>query len=103
MLPEVDGLGLVNALRTGKTPSFSSPPSAACSTALRASVPAGDDYLAKPFAFAELAARVEALGHRVGHIPPDPILRVADRANLTASLAKSVAPARRSSSSRANT
>jgi DNA-binding response OmpR family regulator len=36
-----------------------------------------DDYLGKPFSFAELAARVLALGRRV-HRPRPPILRVAD-------------------------
>jgi DNA-binding response OmpR family regulator len=36
-----------------------------------------DDYLTKPFAFAELTARVLALGRRV-HRPRPPILRVAD-------------------------
>ena len=36
-----------------------------------------DDYLGKPFSFAELTARVLALGRRV-HRPRPPILRVAD-------------------------
>ena len=36
-----------------------------------------DDYLCKPFSFAELTARVLALGRRV-HRPRPPILRVAD-------------------------
>jgi DNA-binding response OmpR family regulator/signal transduction histidine kinase len=36
-----------------------------------------DDYLGKPFAFAELAARVLALGRRVGR-PRPPVLAVAD-------------------------
>lgn len=36
-----------------------------------------DDYLAKPFSFAELTARVLALGRRV-HRPRPPVLRVAD-------------------------
>lgn len=36
-----------------------------------------DDYLGKPFSFAELTARVLALGRRV-HRPRSPILRVAD-------------------------
>src|ERR1700740_2816072 len=36
-----------------------------------------DDYLGKPFSFAELTARVLALGRRV-HRPRPPILRLAD-------------------------
>jgi DNA-binding response OmpR family regulator len=36
-----------------------------------------DDYLGKPFAYAELAARVLALGRRVGR-PRPPVLSVAD-------------------------
>ena len=38
----------------------------------------GDDYLVKPFAFAELLARVEALGRRPVRRPPETVLRVAD-------------------------
>src|SRR3978361_874798 len=38
----------------------------------------GDDYLTKPFAFAELLARVEALGRRPSVDAPATKLRVAD-------------------------
>ena len=38
----------------------------------------GDDYLAKPFAFAELAARVEALGRRPRGMTKTAMLRVGD-------------------------
>jgi DNA-binding response OmpR family regulator len=37
----------------------------------------GDDYLAKPFAFAELVARIKALGRRRSQ-PSSPILKVGD-------------------------
>jgi len=37
-----------------------------------------DDYLVKPFAFSELAARVAALGRRPRRAPPDTRLKVAD-------------------------
>jgi two-component system OmpR family response regulator len=38
----------------------------------------GDDYLVKPFALAELAARVVALGRRPRTTAPPTVLRVAD-------------------------
>jgi two-component system OmpR family response regulator len=39
----------------------------------------GDDYLVKPFAFAELLARVEALGRRgIGQVGQATVLRVQD-------------------------
>ena len=38
----------------------------------------GDDYLAKPFAFAELVARIKALGRRRGSQASSPILKVGD-------------------------
>jgi two-component system, OmpR family, response regulator len=38
----------------------------------------GDDYLVKPFAFAELSARIGALARRPRTAPPETTLRVAD-------------------------
>lgn len=80
MLPGLDGLALVRTLRAGdiETPVLFLTTMGGVGdrvTGLRAG---SDDYLAKPFALAELAARVEALGRRRHHLGPDTVLRVAD-------------------------
>jgi two-component system OmpR family response regulator len=80
LLPELDGLALVRTLRAGKieTPVLFLTTMGGVGdrvTGLRAG---GDDYLVKPFAFAELVARVEALGRRSRQLGPDSVLRVAD-------------------------
>lgn len=80
LLPELDGLALVRTLRAGKieTPVLFLTTMGGVGdrvTGLRAG---GDDYLVKPFAFAELVARVEALGRRSRQLGPDTVLRVAD-------------------------
>ena len=81
MLPQMDGLGLVGTLRQEGAPTPVLVLSALGTIddrveGLRAG---GDDYLVKPFAFAELLARVEALLRRASgdnrHVG---ILRVAD-------------------------
>ncbi len=80
MLPALDGLALVRMLRTG---SISVPVLFLTTmggvgdrvTGLRAG---GDDYLVKPFAFAELEARVEALGRRSSNLFPGTTLRAGD-------------------------
>lgn len=80
LLPELDGLALVRTLRAGKieTPVLFLTTLDGVGdrvTGLRAG---GDDYLVKPFAFAELIARVEALGRRSRQLGPDTVLRAAD-------------------------
>jgi two-component system OmpR family response regulator len=80
MLPKRDGLAVVSELRTrGKTT-----PVLILSalgqvddrvTGLRAG---GDDYLAKPYAFAELLARVEVLARRRAPNSADTVYRVGD-------------------------
>ncbi|ETX15983.1 XRE family transcriptional regulator [Roseivivax halodurans JCM 10272] len=67
MLPDLDGLSLVKALRAAKIPTPALFLTAMGSTedrieGLRAG---GDDYLAKPFAFGELSARIAALARRL--------------------------------------
>lgn len=78
LLPGVDGLGLVNALRTGSvtTPVLFLTALGGVFDRVAGLKAGGDDYLAKPFALAELVARVEALGRRPRHIAEDPVLRV---------------------------
>ena len=82
MLPGVDGLSVIEALRKNGTDTPVLILSAMGSVddrvaGLRAG---GDDYLVKPFAFAELLARVEALTRRVHSATgaPETSLRVAD-------------------------
>ena len=66
MLPGLDGLGLVRALRdTGvKAPVLFLTALGGVGDRVRGLEAGGDDYLVKPFAFAELLARLHALGRR---------------------------------------
>jgi len=81
MLPHVDGLALIGALRQQGVPTPVLVLSALGTVddrveGLRAG---GDDYLVKPFALAELLARVEALLRRAsGDVHHVGVLRVAD-------------------------
>ena len=80
MLPVLDGLGVVTALRVAKvdTPVLFLTTLGGVFDRVASLRAGGDDYLAKPFAFAELAARVDALGRRRPDVPEDPVMRVAD-------------------------
>jgi two-component system OmpR family response regulator len=80
MIPVVDGLNLVLSLRTGKvdTPVLFLTTMGGVYDRVAGLKAGGDDYLAKPFAFAELAARVEALGRRPRGLTETNILRVSD-------------------------
>ena len=66
MLPGLDGLGLVRALReTGvKVPVLLLTALGGVGDRVRGLEAGGDDYLVKPFAFAELMARLQALARR---------------------------------------
>ena len=67
MLPgEIDGLGIIEALRrTGnKTPILILSALADVDDRIRGLRAGGDDYLPKPFGYAELAARLESLTRR---------------------------------------
>jgi two-component system OmpR family response regulator len=66
MLPGMDGLSLVKALRASniETPILFLTTMSGISDRVTGLNAGGDDYLVKPFAFAELSARVAALGRR---------------------------------------
>ena len=81
LLPGVDGLALVTALRAAKvgTPVLFLTTMGGVTDRVAGLKAGGDDYLVKPFAFVELAARVEALGRRPrGGATEERVLRVAD-------------------------
>lgn len=80
MLPALDGLKLVKALRaTGNfTPVLFLTALGGVDDRVTGLNAGGDDYLVKPFAFAELVARVSALGRRPSSDPLEARLRVAD-------------------------
>jgi two-component system OmpR family response regulator len=81
MLPGgIDGLGIIEALRkTGnKTPILILSALAEVDERIRGLRAGGDDYLAKPFAFGELAARLDALVRRSQGAETKTSLTVAD-------------------------
>jgi two-component system, OmpR family, response regulator len=79
MLPKLDGLTLLKTLREGgvKTPALFLTAMGSVEDRVRG-LEAGDDYLVKPFAFAELYARVRSLSRRPPLEAPETVLRVAD-------------------------
>ncbi|HET6183170.1 MAG TPA: response regulator transcription factor [Acetobacteraceae bacterium] len=80
MLPGMDGLAVVSALRAAgvDTPVLFLTTLGEVPHRVAGLAAGGDDYLAKPFAFAELAARVEALGRRARTLTETKLLRVGD-------------------------
>ncbi|HZZ62295.1 MAG TPA: response regulator transcription factor [Roseiarcus sp.] len=81
MLPKMDGLTLVGALRNQKneTPILILSALGQVDDRVKGLRAGGDDYLAKPYAFSELLARVETLARRKPKgSPEETLFRVAD-------------------------
>jgi two-component system, OmpR family, response regulator len=82
LLPGLDGLALVKTIRAAdvKTPVLFLTMLDGVSDRVEGLQAGADDYLVKPFSFAELAARVNALARRPALAQPDTVLRVGDLA-----------------------
>ena len=80
MLPQMDGLALIAALRSAdiRTPVLILSALGAVDDRVKGLRAGGDDHLTKPFAFAELLARLEALLRRGGGNAATTKLRVGD-------------------------
>ena len=81
MLPHIDGLAIIQQLRRARlaTPVLVLSALGTVDDRIRGLKAGGDDYLTKPFAFAELLARIEALlRRRPGAASESTVLRVAD-------------------------
>jgi two-component system OmpR family response regulator len=80
MLPKLDGLAIVRTLRASgnHTPALILSALGEVDDRVEGLRAGGDDYLAKPFAFSELQARLEALLRRGSGETPQTRLRVAD-------------------------
>ena len=80
MLPKRDGLSLIDELRRRgvETPVLILSARRSVDDRVRGLQAGGDDYLTKPFAFAELLARVQALVRRASRAPEPTTLTVDD-------------------------
>jgi two-component system OmpR family response regulator len=80
MLPKRDGLSLIEELRAGGVtmPVLILTAKRSVDDRVKGLQSGGDDYLTKPFAFAELLARVQALLRRAQRVPESPQLVVGD-------------------------
>ncbi|MGH6994472.1 MAG: winged helix-turn-helix domain-containing protein [Stellaceae bacterium] len=80
MLPNMDGLSVISALRTAevRTPVLILSALGAVDDRVKGLRAGGDDYLVKPFAFAELLARIEALLRRGPPVQTTTKLKVGD-------------------------
>src|SRR6266446_2585713 len=80
MLPGIDGIAVIRRLREDGivTPALIISALGEIDDRVRGLRAGGDDYLVKPFAFAELLARVEALARRSATVVKETVLRVGD-------------------------
>lgn len=80
MLPGLDGLSLVRRLRAARAtlPVLFLSARASVEDRVRGLQAGGDDYLTKPFAFAELSARLQALIRRASRAPEATRLTASD-------------------------
>ena len=80
MLPGLDGLAIVKTLRSAgvKEPVLMLTNLGGINDRVEGLEAGADDYLVKPFAFAELLARINALARRPPIAPAIPVLKVAD-------------------------
>ena len=80
MLPSVDGLTIVKTMRSAgnQTPVLILSALGDVDDRVKGLKAGGDDYLVKPYAFAELLARLEALLRRGRSDAPGTLLKVAD-------------------------
>jgi two-component system OmpR family response regulator len=80
MLPGIDGIAIIQRMREAGifTPALIISALGEIDDRVRGLRAGGDDYLVKPFAFAELLARVEALARRSATVVKETVLRVGD-------------------------
>lgn len=80
MTPEIDGLSVLKAIRAAgrSTPALLLTAMSQIADRVTGLEEGADDYLVKPFAFAELAARVTALGRRPAAAEAAAVLRAGE-------------------------
>ena len=80
MLPKRDGLAVIGALREAgvRTPVLILSALGEVDDRVQGLTAGGDDYLVKPYAFAELLARLEALVRRIAPEQQQAVLQLAD-------------------------
>lgn len=80
MMPEMDGLTLVREFRAagGRTPVLFLTALGSVGNRVKGLDAGADDYLVKPFAFAELRARIEALARRRAATPAETDITIGD-------------------------
>ena len=80
MLPKLDGLSMIERMRLQKvlTPVLILSAKRTVDDRVKGLRTGGDDYLTKPFSFAELLARIEALIRRAGREPEPTLLQAGD-------------------------